>query len=182
MREYRNFSCHQCAAVGSDAGAAVVRARGWPKSSRMWRQILPILSAAVRTACVSYAVQDSNYISVWLVSAVPWTLARRSCCPWQRLPRNRSPSPLLQPTLSSRSQPATRKYLLPVHGHENYYQHITFRDSLFAYCREKAEIRTTRKGGINYIDTKGRISMIEKAFKFSLSLAFIFPPSLVCST
>ena len=70
MREYRNFSCHQYAAVGSDAGAAVVRARGWPRSSRMWRQILPIWSAAVKTACVSYAVPDSSYISVWLVSAV----------------------------------------------------------------------------------------------------------------
>ena len=70
MREYRNFSCHQYAAVGSDAGAAVVRARGWPRSSQMWRQILPIWSAAVKTACVSYAVPDSSYISVWLVSAV----------------------------------------------------------------------------------------------------------------
>ena len=70
MREYRNFSCHQCAAVGSDAGAAVVRVRGWPRSSRMWRQILPIWSAAVKTACVSYAVPDSSYISVWLVPAV----------------------------------------------------------------------------------------------------------------
>lgn len=70
MREYRNFSCHLCAAVGSDAGAAVVRARGWPKNSRMWRQILPIWSAAVKTACVSYAMPDSSYISVWLVPAV----------------------------------------------------------------------------------------------------------------
>lgn len=70
MREYRNFSCHQCAAVGSDAGAAVVRARGWPRSSRMWKQILLIWSAAVKTACVSCAVPDSSYISVWLVPAV----------------------------------------------------------------------------------------------------------------
>jgi len=70
MREYRNFSCRQCAAVGSDAGAAVVRARGWPRSSRMWRQILPKWSDAVKTACVSYAVLDSSCISVWLVSAV----------------------------------------------------------------------------------------------------------------
>jgi len=70
MREYMNFSCHQCAAAGSDAGAAVVRARGWVRSSRMWRQILPIWSAAVKTACVSYVVLDSSYISVWLVPAV----------------------------------------------------------------------------------------------------------------
>lgn len=130
MREYRNFSCHQYAAVGSDAGAAVVRARGWPRSSRMWRQILPIWSAAVKTACVSYAVPDSSYISVWLVSAVLWTLARRSCCPWRRPPRNRSPSLLLQPILSSPSQPETRKDLLPVRGCEHFYQHITFRNFL----------------------------------------------------
>lgn len=130
MREYKNFSCHQCAAVGSDAGAAVVRARGWPKNLRMWRQILPIWSVAVKTACVFYAVPDSSYISVWLVPAVLWTLARRSCCPWRRSPRNRSPSPLLQPILSFPSQPETRKDLLPVHGCEHYNQHITFSDFL----------------------------------------------------
>jgi hypothetical protein len=70
MREYKCFSCHQCAAVESDAGAAVVRARVWPTCWWMWRQILPIWSAAVRTAYVSYAVPDSSYISVWLVPAV----------------------------------------------------------------------------------------------------------------
>lgn len=137
MREYRSFSCHQCAAVGSDAGAAVVRARVWPTSWRMWRQNLPIWSAAVRTACVSYAVPDSSYISVWLVPAVLWTLARRSCYPWRRLPRNRFPSRLLQLIRSSQSQPETRKDILHAHGCEHYYHHITFRDFLRLLYRKR---------------------------------------------
>lgn len=71
MRECRNSSCPQPAVAVSVAGAAIVRAKESPRSSWMSRQMLPISSAVEGTACVSYEVLDSDYISLWLVPAVP---------------------------------------------------------------------------------------------------------------
>jgi hypothetical protein len=51
-REYRNVFCRPSAALGFSAGALVVRGKGRPRASLMWRQIL-IWSVVVRTVCVS---------------------------------------------------------------------------------------------------------------------------------